>query len=719
MSVALHNRFQGFVGRILAKASSRARRKKKSIRRILEQIRTIAGERLGDVSVSSKKTEVVTGQRFPPPSPDLIEFVRIEIQHMINPESRYMHPSTKFMKAKHCLYESDEQKMVDFLKDSMNWVALVSLDQSLTLAADQSAFYFKEVHLDLDKVVQFPIRSSIPFILCQFALENYGQPEVTEVIFYPLSIYDDAAHIALNTHKSKMIFDEVRAEAEMCRKTLAVLIGEFTFNAFRTYATLKKLPDRTIQHLKRLHEKRWPKSQAYRLRSLLQQNQYHLLSRQLPLQSMIAPRVDQELNNSVARVYQIAQDLGVIGALAINRAMSIIRETHRMLIEQGLPLMPLKDVERTAKWDNDPQSFFSKFLHDVSHHLFRQVVPKYKLWVNPMRLVPQKKVQLPAEPLGKLVLGRFLKDALEPTVGFVTVQHFSGLVRQLSEGSMVLLAKDIQDQIVKLTNNFIDCYSAVYTRLPRIKDSPFGASAYTAFSRYEGAYRFFLDDKDVNDLLRSMQSLGNALAVVDMLDDACALKSFHAVQILGFLRSVDANGHPKDLIEGIMGKEMAEGVAIIKRRPLGIPEGGRRLFMSLSLATFCDIFRMSIGMFAEPDVKTQDATSMRGFSAIWSVLEFVLNLMEATRIQDQITGFAQFGMGPVVCAALVISVADQIDLSKLMCISRRMLRHHQTDLSGMSADNEKIQRFLAACQMTIATVEWAFVFFEPFLRGSS
>jgi hypothetical protein len=86
------------------------------------------------------------------------------------------------------------------------------------------------VRLDLDKVVQFAIRSSIPFILYQFALENYGQPEITEVAFYPLSIYDDAAHTALNAHKSKMIFDEIRAEAEMCRKTLSVLIGEFTFN---------------------------------------------------------------------------------------------------------------------------------------------------------------------------------------------------------------------------------------------------------------------------------------------------------------------------------------------------------------------------------------------------------------------------------------------------------------------------------------------------------
>ena len=92
--------------------------------------------------------------------------------------------------------------MSSFQNRGTNWVELLSRGQSLTLAAGQSFFYLKEVQLGMNDAVQQRVRWPVPFQLFQIALD---QPDLTEVIFYPLSICDDAVNMDLTVHKSRMM----------------------------------------------------------------------------------------------------------------------------------------------------------------------------------------------------------------------------------------------------------------------------------------------------------------------------------------------------------------------------------------------------------------------------------------------------------------------------------------------------------------------------------
>ncbi|KAK8837822.1 hypothetical protein M9Y10_036360 [Tritrichomonas musculus] len=717
----MQSTFQEFVKNILEKTVVRAKRKKKSIKNIIDGIRSIAGDYSTNESsvITAKKSAELKGKkheiksRVSPPSPQLLEIIRVQVQQMITPEAKFLQPSKKILKSKHAFHETDEKRLQTFVADSTNWISLIAFEQTLSDAADQSCFYFKEMHLDLNNAVQFPVKSSLPFILCQYALDNYVQPELTEIIFYPLSIYDDAANIAISTHHSRLMFDEIKAEAKVALDTLSNLIGEFTYNAFRTFATLRQLPDKVVSHLKKNHHHHWPNSRAYRLRTLLQQNQYYLLSKQIALKSLIAPRVDSELNNSVAQIYQVAKDLGITASLAISRVLNIIKETHRLLTEQGLSLMPFKDIEKAAKWDSLPESFSSKYLSDISNHLIKNVVRYYALAINPLRLIPPKKLQLPAEPLGKLTLGRLLKDALDSTVSFVTIHHFSVFLRSISDGAVVLLAQELRDTLLKVFNSFIDRYRVVSSRLTRIKDAPFGSSAHAAFTRYESAYKFFLSDEEISRLLRDMQTIGNILIVSELIDEALTMKEFNVVQVMSYLRSVDENNNPRDEIERLFTDEFKEAIKVIISRPMSIAEDSHHLMMRIAINTLGMNIIKEMSTFEEPNRKSLEFTQMSGFACCWSVLEFVYGLAESMRVADSSSGFAKHGQGVQICAAVFLLITGQTDLNQLLCIGKKMVRHLENDMSGMA--DEKTLRYLAVCQYETAAVDWAMLFFQPFV----
>ena len=713
--------FQNFIKNILEKTVFRARRKKKYVRKVIEQIRAIAADfQPGEnQQIPLKKTDLFKHEiqmKLAPPSPQLIELVRVHIEHMISPESRLIQPSKKMLKKYPAFHDTDLKRLQSFVASSANWISILSFEQTLTAASDQSPFYFKEVQLDINGAVQFPVTSSLPFILCQYALDNYVQPELTEIIFYPLSIYDDAAFVAVHQHKSRLMLEEIRAEAKVCLDTLSTLIGEFTFNAFRTFAALRQLPDKVVSHLKALHARHWPHSQAYRLRTLLQQNQYYLLSRQIALKTLIAHAVASELNGAVAQLYTLSKNYGVVASIAISRVLNIIRETHRLLSEQGLCLIPFKDINSNAKNDNMLQGFASEYLELVTSHLVGVLVRKYALSVNPLRFVPPKKIQLPAETLGgKSPIGKILKDALDVTVSFITVHHFQIMMRQINDGSTVYLVSRMKDCMTKAYSLFIGKYSLISERLIRIKDAPFGTSAHAAFSRYESAYRFFLNDPSIEIILREMQTLGNLVIVAELMDEALSTKEFNVVQIMSYIRSVDDKNTPRDEIEQLFENEFRDAIKMITARPMSIAEDSQQLTINMTINTFGTLLRRDFAFFEEPNQREMDFTQLRGFASVWSVIEFVYCLNESLRVGDTSSGFAKFGQGVMICAAIILLFTGQTAMSKVLDIGRRILRHHETDMSGMS--DEKTLRYIACSAYGSATVDWALNFLQPHVQN--
>ena len=83
------------------------------------------------------------------------------------------------------------------------------------------------------------------------------------------------------------------------------------------------------------------------------------------------------------------------------------------------------------------------------------------------------------------------------------------------------------------------------------------------------------------------------------------------------------------------------------------------------------------------------------------------------RVADSSSGFAKHGQGVQICAAVFLLITGQTDLNQLLCIGKKMVRHLENDMSGMA--DEKTLRYLAVCQYETAAVDWAMLFFQPFV----
>jgi hypothetical protein len=707
----IHRRIQKFVKNTLEEGHIRAKHQKAALRAILDTLRIVAGKWEVEESpqVTAKKFSDFKRRVLSKTSGvslEIVQFLRIQIQHLLNPESMFMQPPTKLMRGGKSFHEIDEGHLFKFIDKTFNYINLLTLEETLTFAGDQSCFYFKEMQMSLNGVAQFPVRSSMPFLLCQYALDNYVQPELTEILFYPLSIYNDAAFVALNRHKSSMLFNEIRAESEVCVSTLSVLIGEFTFNAFHTFSVLRQLPHRMTEHLKKSH--RWPVSQPYRLRYLLSQNQFFILSTQVALSSLIAPRVDSELNSAVARLFAIGNELGVIASLAIDRVLNIIKETHRMLITEGLPLMRFKDIEKAAKLDIAINCHSSEYLERTVQHLFKVIAREYLLALDPIRLIPFKRLQLPPEPLGKLSLGKILKDALEPTVEFASILHFSTWMSQISDGGLTIIVDHVRESVIMSFRYFLQKYKELAGRLSRINDAPFRETAHSAFSRYASAYKFFLVDAAVLTVLKAMQGIGNLIGVALILDQSLSMRTIHTTHIVRYLRGIQTDDiHPRDELVRLFDAKFSEGMKIFTERPLLLHRDVEQLFLSTALSTFAELFTPEIEIFIEKEIKSQDFTVMTGFAAVWSVLDFVFCMLEAGKE----AGFMQYGHGVMVCAALIILATRQGDLAQLLSIGNRMKSHLLTDMTGRI--DEHIDHYFTAAQASKAAFDAAMVMIEP------
>ncbi|KNE71021.1 hypothetical protein AMAG_15279 [Allomyces macrogynus ATCC 38327] len=101
------------------------------------------------------------------------------------------------------------------LYQQLYWIPVVqALPDVVGAATDLSELWYKEFYLELSKQIQFPIETSLPWILIHQILDS-SAVDLTHALFVPFLIYDDAANRALNELKMQYLYDEIEAEANL------------------------------------------------------------------------------------------------------------------------------------------------------------------------------------------------------------------------------------------------------------------------------------------------------------------------------------------------------------------------------------------------------------------------------------------------------------------------------------------------------------------------
>jgi hypothetical protein len=677
---------QDFAMDVLPKLISSTRGGKNSPSEQLEAVRYLLG------LVPLKSSSKYDSERVAAPQASVLDAARVFLEIVTNPSSAF---SVK---------GSELEAISGFLEASRSSSKLLTLMETIDEVFDQSFLYFKEAQLSVasaekkgeDSAMFFPVATSLPVILTEYALEARGSKATN--VFYPLSIYDDAAAVAVRKMQSTLLWTEIKAEAEICIMIVTRKIADAAFHPILRYCATQNLdPGRQpkIEQGKPL-DPNLLMIGVLRVGGLLQQNELSVLGRPINTQALIAERTNELIASQFEELRKLLQSQGLLIGVSARWITDVLRAAVDMIsryvicdsYDQFLGLQLASDT---------PNSVQSRLLEDVASHALEVLLPDFTLMTGPLRLFPaQKTTPVTYEPLFQKA-----KDLLDPIYGethMVTMQSCVELFRLLGDGASARLFETVTFGLREIFADMVEAYQAVAERLVVLP--VFGiATAVRTFDRYEGAYRHFLRDPTLRDFLVSLKRLGNALGLMELMDLAFethlsrASSAHVALQLKG-------HGPPTET-------ETGHGV------------------LARALGQVSVLMAESSELFAERSRNLLELHTLTSWGARWAVVEFVFALWEGSRteVKEGETGpqpgaLEQFGEGVLLAAAVMLVAAGQEPLYRLASITARIRAAQQ--LTGFAQGREeRLLDFLAAARVVEAVVGAALVGTKPVLVGEN
>eukprot|EP00477_Mikrocytos_mackini_P001566 GAHX01001685.1.p1 GENE.GAHX01001685.1~~GAHX01001685.1.p1 ORF type:complete len:1148 (-),score=229.84 GAHX01001685.1:24-3467(-) len=111
----------------------------------------------------------------------------------------------------------------------VNLQFILKLSENIDISTNLSSLWFREYYLDLSKQLEFPIETSLPWMLIKYVIKNRKPLTFVESI---LSIYNDVCEVSLKLFKKKFLVDECKAE---CGLVLEKLTFDISLSLYKYY----------------------------------------------------------------------------------------------------------------------------------------------------------------------------------------------------------------------------------------------------------------------------------------------------------------------------------------------------------------------------------------------------------------------------------------------------------------------------------------------------
>ena len=346
---------------------------------------------------------------------------------------------------------------------------------------------------------------------------------------------------------------------------------------------------------------------------------------------------------------------------------------------------------------------------------------------NPYRLVPPIGGKDSAD-LMKMKKS-YIPLTLKQTLVFISVEHFREFCNLVDDGAIFIMCSEIKDELASLFATFIDLYRDLRETVTRIRDVPIGTGCHKAYDVFEGAYRSFITEKQIDQLFDVMKAIGNAIAISEMLDVAFALKRSAAQQTLSYLFMVRKG--EIDMRDETIFRQFDETFQKSKQyfEKADVVPDVREIappFLQSVISEIAKLVHSKREVFDETSRNILDFPTLTGFAAAWSVLEFIFCLKEVHRKEDSVIApdgnrrmnsgsFAMFGEGVLVCAATLLCVTRQQPLSKVLSIGNRIIQQKLTDLAVL--EEETLEKFLTCYQLVRASMDSSLATIAPAVKN--
>jgi cytoplasmic FMR1 interacting protein len=423
-----------------------------------------------------------------------LDVIRAEVHALIRSDS------ILFSKKKPVLKKDKTAALQAFLDSSYSWYLLVDVIQAVREASNLSSLWFRELHLDLAKKIQFPVRSSLPFILIEHLLTSQNHPELHDSMMFPFEIYNDCAYAALNSFRSQYLYREIEAEVSLSIDMLAFTFSETVFKYCHEAAAAIECPPECAGMFV-------PKITRYNV--MVRQNKLQLLGSAVDFNLVATTKLNQKLRKELESYIETLTDLRLI--LYVAHLVRVAKTTHTLLLQTNLRMDEFDAIWQRANSFTNAIAIQSNIGDAV---LASCDFPRWVYNSDSTRFTSTK--QLTITPLRKDGWPVNYANIHSQDLRFLGLEHVRALIDLLTPGELAYVVVGLTNRLETEMFKLVEVYAPVASHL-RVTAAKSKDNLANYFSFNTDAYSELVIP-NLGSLFNSLRVVGNIVALIAMID---------------------------------------------------------------------------------------------------------------------------------------------------------------------------------------------------------
>lgn len=640
---------------------------------------------------------------------------------------------TKELSALEAIKGDIEKQFQEFYERSFFYPHAMAFSSAVRAASDLGDLWYKEFYLELDKKrLQFPINMSLPWILTNHVLESGA--DLSDLLFYPLSLYNDAATRAIDTLNRQFLFNEVEGELNLAFDQLIYKVTSHVWDHHKQQASCAMLNNKYIEVLRMIDPDASYVPGKSRWRIISQQRHLQLLGRFVNVNMLMGQRLAvlmrKNIDYAIARFE--AQDLTSVIELATH--VEVLRIMHDSLSSAGFSLPSFDQLLAEADESTSLVSFHGRIAFHVIYELVYDFFVAFNFNGATQRFTHAEELVLPESE--RIVRSKMPSRKAQFQLGngdtstafgrifglykkFVGQPHLEAIV-SLLRFSMPLIFTEVLDGLDRKLGAVIAPFtSALAEGMPPNWRAPlvsYGTEG--CFGFYELNLQELIAYPDLNLALQHFKELGNGIIFLNMLEHTIsrtlASRFLQTAPLLGIRPSQFGSGDgpqsspaykavsrvvqamqnfpdaavaPADLPDLVPSILRADKVS----RPQG-PTTTRSTF-KYALEKFKEQLRNNIHMFGEPAVLDNviPVEHTTEFYRVWSAVQFCICYP-----QQGANAMELFGDGIIWAGAAVIYLLGQHNRFRVLDFCAHTVRVEEATevkYSAATPQGQRIEQF--------------------------
>ncbi|XP_057998423.1 protein PIR isoform X2 [Hevea brasiliensis] len=555
----IHAEVQDFVQNTLATMLRTTFRKKKDLSRILSDMRTLSADWMANTSkteseLQSHGGEDSKGNFFSPrpvaPTAAQVHCLQFLIYEVVS-GGNLRKPGGLFGNSGSEIPVNDLKQLETFFYKLSFFLHILDYSATIATLTDLGFLWFREFYLESSRVIQFPIKCSLPWMLVDHVLESQNAGLIESVLM-PFDIYNDSAQQALVMLRQRFLYDEIEAEVDHCFDLFVSKLSETIFTYYKSWAASALLDP---SFLFALDNGEKYSVQPMRFTALFKMTRVKLLGRTIDLRSLIAERMNKVFRDNLEFLFDRFESQDLCAVVELDKLLDILKHTHELLSKDisidsfGLMLNEMQENISLV-------SFSSRLASQIWSEMQNDFLPNFVLCNTTQRfvrssrvpLVPVQKPSVPhAKPnfyCGTQELNSAHQSFARLHSGFFGIPHMFSVVRLLGSRSLPWLIRALLDHISNKLTTLEPMITGLQEALPKsIGLLPFDGGVAGCMRLTKENLNWGTKSELKAEVLRGIKEIGSVLYWMGLLDSVLReVDTTHFMQTapwLGLLPGVD------------------------------------------------------------------------------------------------------------------------------------------------------------------------------------